>query len=521
MCSFNCGDVRNCSPCLYAKCLAIGLVIQSKKPLLLPSQPPSTTADTSMNGFFAADDQNQFQMKIEKNDFAAKMDILCLNFSRKCLLINSLIKEMEVRRRSISSSAVDECTAKRSIMQLAKSAADIIFKEVGATLVNQLISSSSVDNSFVVTTEKQSKYEEKIHQSEEEEEEDDEDEDEDEDEEEDEDEDEDEDEEGDEQGQDGEDEEEVEEEQGIEQEIEQERFDAEEEEEEAEKNSKTRILLLAYSFLIEQDEDEENEEQGEENESNNSKKRRRARRRKASDGQDMSRIKLLLPYRNLTTFEVKMLGLLRKIYEVSKSETKTESESKRSKLSSNGISAALSCGYNNHNYSAYQQQQQQQQQPAVYKNYFYSTAYKTPDIYPYQNPNEANLNGINQYYSASCATYPFSSNYAYTAPFSYANSKNYNKTISGCNNENSQEVTSNSLSHLKVLHFLLLLFSSFALKKLIEPGFDETSLTALTESAYIDAASCQKLILQLIDCACKNKLIKTKILLSVSEFDLV
>nr|ASL70594.1 nuclear receptor [Brachionus koreanus] len=75
-------------------------------------------------------------------------------------------------------------------------------------------------------------------------------------------------------------------------------------------------------------------------------------------------------------------------------------------------------------------------------------------------------------------------------------------------------VKSAHLNELKIFHFLLILFSSFL-------NIDQFMQMSIQSSVNdVDACYCQKLILRLIDNVCKDKVIKTKILLSVSDIDL-
>lgn len=71
------------------------------------------------------------------------------------------------------------------------------------------------------------------------------------------------------------------------------------------------------------------------------------------------------------------------------------------------------------------------------------------------------------------------------------------------------------LNELKIFHFLLILFSSF----LNIDQFMQMSIQSTMND--VDACYCQKLILKLIDNVCKDKVIKTKILLNVSDIDLI
>nr|ASL70483.1 nuclear receptor [Brachionus rotundiformis] len=71
------------------------------------------------------------------------------------------------------------------------------------------------------------------------------------------------------------------------------------------------------------------------------------------------------------------------------------------------------------------------------------------------------------------------------------------------------------LYELKIFHFLLILFSSF----LNIDQFMQMSIQSTMND--FDACYCQKLILRLIDNVCKDKVVKTKILLNVSDIDLI
>lgn len=90
-----------------------------------------------------------------------------------------------------------------------------------------------------------------------------------------------------------------------------------------------------------------------------------------------------------------------------------------------------------------------------------------------------------------------------------------------------------SLTELKVLHFLLLLFSSFqSLDEFIQYDLDLynnnnnnskknkiNSSSSTTTTIKTDIAYCQRFLVKLIDRLCHDKIIKTQILLSVSEID--
>ena len=87
-----------------------------------------------------------------------------------------------------------------------------------------------------------------------------------------------------------------------------------------------------------------------------------------------------------------------------------------------------------------------------------------------------------------------------------------------------------SLTELKVLHFLLLLFSSFqSLDEFIQYDLDlynnnnskKNKINSSSSSTTIktDIAYCQRFLVKLIDRLCHDKIIKTQILLSVSEID--
>lgn len=102
-------------------------------------------------------------------------------------------------------------------------------------------------------------------------------------------------------------------------------------------------------------------------------------------------------------------------------------------------------------------------------------------------------------------------------------------TNSACYNNTATAVASSSVSPLKALHFLLLLFSSFlSLERYLKasptlPLHHSTnhSVNNTTNDNRINASSCQKYLLKLIDSVCSDKMIKTKILLSISDFDLI
>ena len=88
-----------------------------------------------------------------------------------------------------------------------------------------------------------------------------------------------------------------------------------------------------------------------------------------------------------------------------------------------------------------------------------------------------------------------------------------------------------SLTELKVLHFLLLLFSSFqSLDEFIQYDLDlynnnskknkiNSSSSTTTTTIKTDIAYLQRFLVKLIDRLCHDKIIKTQILLSVSEID--
>lgn len=100
----------------------------------------------------------------------------------------------------------------------------------------------------------------------------------------------------------------------------------------------------------------------------------------------------------------------------------------------------------------------------------------------------------------------------------YQTSNNYYQQSFG-QNANTFDAPTNELNELKMLHFLLLLFSSFLnIDQFMQISSSPVNLNL---SNQFDATYCQKLILQLIDSVCKDKLIKTKILLSVSDLELI
>lgn len=71
------------------------------------------------------------------------------------------------------------------------------------------------------------------------------------------------------------------------------------------------------------------------------------------------------------------------------------------------------------------------------------------------------------------------------------------------------------LNEIKMIHFILLLFSSIVdLDQFMQISEREKCKSTVCP---VDLSHCQKLILQLIDHMCKDKFVKTKILLSLSE----
>jgi hypothetical protein len=145
--------------------------------------------------------------------------------------------------------------------------------------------------------------------------------------------------------------------------------------------------------------------------------------------------------------------------------------SKRLKMSQNDGFNAYECS--NYSYNSYPQQQQQ------------------PTAYPYHDTS-----------------------------FNYTN-------LSGNINNSTKSVQINDATSLKVLHFLLILFSSFLtmdncfLDGSADSPEDAEAAAVRSSTQHLTAASCQRLIRQLLDTTCKDPVVKTKILLSISELDLI
>ena len=103
-----------------------------------------------------------------------------------------------------------------------------------------------------------------------------------------------------------------------------------------------------------------------------------------------------------------------------------------------------------------------------------------------------------------------------------------------------ENVSSSGLSELKMLHFLLLLFSCYlnmdefylenynstqtndcAVTSNISSSLLNLNINKNSQNVSVDAYFCQKSILKLIDLICTDSIVKTKILLSVSDLDLI
>ncbi|CAF0987957.1 unnamed protein product [Brachionus calyciflorus] len=121
---------------------------------------------------------------------------------------------------------------------------------------------------------------------------------------------------------------------------------------------------------------------------------------------------------------------------------------------------------------------------------------------------------------------PYYENYGYFGN----NDSNYYSNYMGYESSKNCDL----LKELKIFHFLLILFSSFqnldqfmqmntATSTIQQQQQQHQSNIISTSSIQdnIDAVYCQKLILKMIDNVCKDKVIKTKILLSVSDFELI
>ena len=104
---------------------------------------------------------------------------------------------------------------------------------------------------------------------------------------------------------------------------------------------------------------------------------------------------------------------------------------------------------------------------------------------------------------------------------SFHSSQNYSNYHVSYNNNQVKSVaaTSTRLDELKMLHFLLLLFTSFlSFEEFIQMDCGMTSTHANKKRE--DVGYCQKLLVKLIDRLCDNKTVKANILLSLSEFEL-
>jgi hypothetical protein len=127
------------------------------------------------------------------------------------------------------------------------------------------------------------------------------------------------------------------------------------------------------------------------------------------------------------------------------------------------------------------------------------------------------------------------------SPYHYGEeSMNIKTKISNDNNNNKSNnsltaIKTTCSSSIKKIHFLLFLFTSFVkFETVIEMTFDScpisnynnSNLSDLNNASInrfnFDAILCQKVLLQLIDQMClDNKFLKTRILLSIAEFNLI
>ncbi len=228
-------------------------------------------------------------------------------------------------------------------------------------------------------------------------------------------------------------------------------------------DAKARTLLVAYSYLIDQDNA---------NKINSNKKF------------NATSVSIYLSY-NLTPYEISIVNLLKNTYVVQPDGCDSfQQASKKLKLSTD----------NNFGQQSY---------PAIKSDQYDCSSY----AYNYQPAS----------YSA------YQDNFNYTDTFNY----------SGVTNNGAKVTQINDASSLKVLHFVLLLFSSFlTLDKFLNSSKSCTTITAASTTTTtttsnatcgsdFTATSCQKLILQLLDATCQDQIVKTKILLSISELDLI
>jgi hypothetical protein len=147
-----------------------------------------------------------------------------------------------------------------------------------------------------------------------------------------------------------------------------------------------------------------------------------------------------------------------------------------------------------------------------------------PSIYDHENDSFFN-NSFSQ--NPSLENNHFAQSYGngiYTNFYSSSLSS-FNNALNAFSNHTSTTITDAvNISQIKMLHFLLLIQSFFVnideFMFLNSSNF-ETNLNCNKEN-FNDLISCQRIILQLVEFLCKeNKSIKSKILLSVSEFDIV
>ncbi len=188
-------------------------------------------------------------------------------------------------------------------------------------------------------------------------------------------------------------------------------------------------------------------------------------------------VSIYLSY-NLTPYEISIVNLLKNTYVVSDSFDSPQQTSKKPKLSSDS--------FNNTSQQSY---------PSI-----------KSDLY-------------------DCSNYLYNYQPGYSYQGACQESFNYSDTFNYTGVTNSAKVLQiNDASSLKVLHFLLLLFSSFlTLDKFMNTSTDKSPVNTISTSDKSDltATSCQRLLLQLLDATCKDQIVKTKILLSISEFDLI
>jgi hypothetical protein len=313
----------------------------------------------------------------------------------------------------------------------------------------------------------------------------------------------------------------------------------------------TRPLLIAYAYLVDHD-------------NMNDSLNRYIKK---------SVLFLLLSHQ-LTPYELKLIHLINKIYQTNESNTASfvEMKSNRSAGSSScsssvsssssisSSSSSSSCMRNHRNSKRFKSEcDHPDDLTHVSPSIYYSTK---PKIEPFQPasttpqtcyeyyPNTYNENAdvkveTNYYFNDSGFAFSngFDQTNQYTMYHQQQQPATYPSTCQSIHSQNSgfsngnstdsslnqlttvsQDVVTSKPAELKLLHFLLLLFSSYLEIDQFVNGTEMPNENSINLNKYfnsMNASFYQKLIIKLIDRVCKDKLIKTKILLTVSELELI